>query len=486
MKASLTLLGATVTAVFAWLYFALVLLLGGSTLGIYIGPDVIALSIPLVGVVSYFLFRAMIARGARGTVLRVSVAVFFTVASLLVADVLYSFHLNSEALQRPRLEESRMSDPHLTAGEVLPRLYYPTEANFRLHKPNVSMAAAPYGAFYSPALTKSPTLSSIFTVHWFSTSINGHGFRDTVPLSQADIFALGDSFTFGWAVDAEDSWVGKLQDSLHRAVYNLGIHDSSPKQEVELLKYTLQSFPDSLKIRRLLWMIYEGNDLEDSYAESAPAGPEVRGGWEAIAKGTVLQDVARLPWLVKQQAVITKIRNGDVTFRQPGPTAADDSPYVIDGIESPYPFYESERLGPRLFYPSYVDRAGKPAAYVLNHPNRPRLDAVFEEMARLAEEDSFRVTVIIAPTAARVHGPFFDGFPAVSETPHFIDYVADLSERMGFETLDLLPLLAPYGNEELLYFRADDHWNARGHAVVADIIRREAFAEPSRAAERNR
>jgi hypothetical protein len=477
MRDSLTLLGATATAAFAWVYVALVLLLGRSAGGVYIGPDMVALSIPFVAAAFYVFLRRTIARGAGGTVLRASVAAFFTVGSLFVADILYSFHLNSRALGKPILFDTRLFDPALTAGELLPRLYFPTDANFRLHKADVAIRGAHYGGDYSPELLESPTLAALLKPHPLTVTIDENGFRDTTPIEQAEVFALGDSFTFGWAVDAEESWVERLQSLLDRPVYNLGIHDASPKQELELLKYMLRTRGAVMRVRRLVWMIYEGNDLEDSYAERAPtpaaaAEPET---WATLAGGTVLEGMARLPWLVQNQAIIHRILTGELIRRSPDTPDGDGDRYVIDGVESWYPLYRSVALEPRLFSPKYIERAAEPESYVRDHPNRPRLDAVFEEMARLAREHGFDVTVIIVPTAARLLGPHFTGFPPISDEPYFVDYVVELSDRMGFRTVDLLRLLEPYAATEPLYFPGDDHWNRRGHALAAEIIRREAF-----------
>jgi len=476
MKDSLTLLGATVTAALAWVYVALVLLLGRSAGGVYIGPDVVALSIPFVGAVFYVVVRRRIARGSGGTVLRASVAVFFTVGSLFVADVLYSFHLNSRALGKPVLRDSRLFDPALTAGELLPRLYFPTDANFRLHKADVTIHGAHYGGDYSPELLASPTLAALLKPHPLTVTIDEHGFRDTTPIEQAEIFALGDSFTFGWALDADDSWVEQLQTLLDRPVYNLGIHDASPKQELELLRYLLRTRGTAMQVRRLVWMVYEGNDLEDSYAERAPARSDAEPEtWATLTEGTVLEGMEKLPWLIQNQAIIHRILSGELMLRNPDAPEGEEERYVIDGVESWYPLYRSEALGPRLFSPKYIERAAEPESYVLNHPNRPRLDAVFEEMARLARERGFDVTVVIAPTAARLQGPYYAGFPPISDEPYFVDYVVELSDRMGFQTVDLLRLLEPYARTEALYFPGDDHWNRRGHALAAEIIRRDAF-----------
>ncbi|MFW6089575.1 MAG: alginate O-acetyltransferase AlgX-related protein [Gemmatimonadota bacterium] len=475
MRDSLTLLLATAMAVFAWIYVALVLLLGRSVNVVYVGPDVIAVSIPLVGAAVYFLFRSMIARGAGRTVLRISLAVGFTVGGLLAADILYSFRLNARALGKPVLLDTRLFDPSIAAGELLPRLYFPTEANFRLHKPGVSMRGAPYGGYYSPELMESPTLEALFKPLPHSWTIGEHGFRDTTPIDEAEVFALGDSFTFGWGVDGEDSWVKRLQSLLGEPVSNLGVHDASPKQELELLAHLLRAHGETMRPRHVVWMIYEGNDLEDSYAERAPVSATEPATWSTLADGTVLEGTARLPWLVQRQAIIHRILSGEIVPRSPTSPDGSADRHVIDGVKSWYPLYRSATLGPRLFSPEFIERAAAPASYVLNHPNRPHLDAVFEDMAHLAGDHGFEVTVVIAPTAVRLHGPYYDGFPSTSEVPHFVDYVADLSARMGFRAVDLLRLFEPFADGELLYFRDDDHWNHRGHALAAEVIRREAF-----------
>jgi hypothetical protein len=322
---------------------------------------------------------------------------------------------------------------------------------------------------------ESPTLAkSVFELHQFSCSIDQHGFRNTTPLGQADIFALGDSFTFGWAIGAEKSWVGLLGNAIHQPIYNLGVDNFSPKQELELLKYMLKTQKDSMKIRKLLWMIYEGNDLEGSYESERPE-PLSSSYTKKLTQGTLLQTLLNIPWVIKEQAIITKLRNDDISFSFPTSQANEYNPYVIDGIQSWYPFYQSSVLGPRLFYPKYIQGAKEPFSYVSNHPNRPHLDQVFQEMARLEIEFSFKVIVILVPTGERLHGAYYENFPQISGEPHFINYVAKLSESMGFQVVNLLPTLQPYADKELLYLRDDSHWNLRGNELAAEIIAREVF-----------
>jgi SGNH hydrolase-like domain, acetyltransferase AlgX len=141
-------------------------------------------------------------------------------------------------------------------------------------------------------------------------------------------------------------------------------------------------------------------------------------------------------------------------------------------VQSTVPLYRSQRFGLKLFHPKQIERVRSSREYVVNHPNRVRFQEISESMASLAGRYDFRVIVLIAPTDARMYAPFFDDFPALSEQPYFNDLVAERAGQSSFEVFNLQTLTEPYAQKELLYFRDDDHWNERGHEVVAEIIAR--------------
>jgi hypothetical protein len=296
--------------------------------------------------------------------------------------------------------------------------------------------------------------------------IGPDGLRELEPLSQSHIFALGDSFVFGFATDEGKIWPDLLGSVLHEPVYNMGVSATGPKSQLELLKYMLRTHRDSMHVRRLLWMIFEGNDLENSYAETSAVDPSPAAS-SALLDGTVLEPFLSLPARVRNQSVVGRLVRGELTLSA---RARPYGQYQIDGVDLPIPLFHSKRFGYRLFVPADVDAATKPREYVLNHPNRPHLDQTFREMRDLSQRLGFSVTVIIAPSDARLYGAAFDGFPALSTEPHFINYVASLSGEMGFPVVNLLPLLQPFAKEELLYYRDDHHWNVRGNIVVAQLL----------------
>ena len=98
-------------------------------------------------------------------------------------------------------------------------------------------------------------------------------------------------------------------------------------------------------------------------------------------------------------------------------------------------------------------------------------------MKLLSEKRGFRVTVLIAPSPARLYGRDFEYFPPVSPQPYFINHLRQLASQAGFEAVDLYQLLLPYADTEYLYWRDDTHWNERGHDVVARLIAGRVFGK---------
>lgn len=405
---------------------------------------------------------------ASSTIRDASFGALTVVVGLLALDLGYSIFLNSS--QPLSSSVDRYSDPNTWIGELYPDLYFPTEKNFRLHKPGHSVAGAHYGDMYRPALLASPLLSSsVFSKKQVTISINGEGFRETTKLEGHKVLAIGDSFTFGWGVDQGLTWVKLLERSIGEPIYNMGIHDASPKQEFLLLEDVIGAQKPDLKGGLLLWMIFEGNDLEDSYDDLHPV-QRSKPTSGSLFTDTIIETLWGLPSTVRKQSVFGKFKDGRATFSGLGGDHRTNDHNVIDGIASAYPLYVSPRFGAKLFAPHQIVGAQRSEQYVESHRNRRALEKTFERMESLAHGAGFRVVVIIAPSDARLYGAEFDDFPTLSEKSYFNLLVSRLAERHGFEIVNLEESLRPYVTRELLYFRDDDHWNERGHRAVADIL----------------
>ena len=226
----------------------------------------------------------------------------------------------------------------------------------------------------------------------------------------------------------------------------------------------LETHASSMHVQRLLWMIFEGNDLENSYDELLPDSATAP---RSPFDGTLLEPVLSVPARLKGTSVLRRLVRGQLTFSSGGHPYGQSE---IDGQALPLPLFHSKKFGYRFFVPADVEAATQPVSYVMNHPNRARLERTFQEMRTLSQKGQFGVTVIIAPSDARLYGDAFEGFPALSAKPYFASYVADLSQQMGFSVVNLLDSLRPFAQTELLYYRDDHHWNERGNAIVSQII----------------
>jgi hypothetical protein len=470
-----SLLGAVAIGA-AWCYASAILLLREAMLPIELGAVAWYVAALIVVFASFALLFHALRRGvvASATVANTSVSLLVSVGALVIADIAFAVFGPSARVVDTE-PYGRAGDPQTWVGELLPRLYYPTDRSFRLHKPGTSVRGDLYGIFYRTSMKSSPTLmGSVLERHSIEIAINGQGFRDSGSMSEASIFALGDSLTFGWGVNENETWVDILDGSLEsESIFNLGIHDASPMHEVALVEYVLRTFGRPGRLNRILWMIYEGNDLEDDYAEYRQDDLPTGAGRARVA-GTLLELILDFPATLKAQAIVTKLATRQVVTRQTAEESRNH--YVVDGVQIPFALYHSPKLGYTLFYPPHIERAQNNADYVLNHPNRASLEKAFARMASLAAEFDFEVVVLLTPTSTRLHGPYFEGFPLLSEPPHFLDFVATLSGHEGFETVDLHALLKRQAGLEMLYFRDDDHLNRRGNEVIANLVRQSAFA----------
>jgi SGNH hydrolase-like domain, acetyltransferase AlgX len=392
------------------------------------------------------------------------VSILATVLLMIAGDVSYTFVQNVMKPASSTYGYARERDSNYLTGEYYPKTYFPTDKNFRLFKPGIAVTASSFGSFYSSEMLASPNLvSSTLERRTVSIVINEFGFREAGPIQDAKTFALGDSFTFGWGVNVDKSWVKRLESRLSTPIYNLGLYSASPKQELELLKFLVTKH--RVTIQHLLWMIFEGNDLEENYDEMAPRQQPI-----PPFSSTVLEPLLKLPMTIKKQSVISKILNGEIQFRY-ATRGPNSSHQFVDGIALPYQrLFKSDRFGYKFFYEPHVDLVQKPMPYVRLHPNRPKLEKVFMEMGELAGKAGFDVTVILAPTPGRLQGKYFSDFPEASPRPHFLDFVAGLARKEKFEIINLYDTLLPLADRQLLYFRDDDHWNEEGNRLVANSL----------------
>ncbi len=253
------------------------------------------------------------------------------------------------------------------------------------------------------------------TVYGWRVRTNFLGMRDDEPLDDPAalrIAAIGDSFTFGWGVDQDQTWPHVLERALDGTtavggrrvdVLNLGVSGYSTRDEAVVLEARALPLEPWLAILQ-----YCVND-----PETRPIQPLHR-------------FFAGDPWW-KSSALVTAV---------------------------------VERLQKRAY--------GRRGGYTewLHAPDGAAWASVvagFERIRELCSARGIPVVVAIFPTLGP--GPWEQyRFRELHEQ------VAAEGARHGFEVLDLLPVLARVPSEELLLEATNIHPNARGQALAASAI----------------
>ena len=457
------LLAAASTAVSG--YLAAVLFSGRQIVGIRLSGAVF-LGLVAVGGAAFTGLARRLSEHRRRDLLASCLSLLF---ALMAIDTAYTIWTNLKAERRTGQADERLNDPHLWHGELFPRSYYPSERAFTLYKPNVRVEGLTYGEFYESRMLNSPTLlRDALRLRPLVYTIDANGLRNRVPIGQSKLWALGDSYAMGYSTTEGLTWIDRFGELTGESIYNVGVSGTGPGLQVQVLEHLLRTGKDAPRPERLLWMVFEGNDLENSYDESRSL-PRARTGFRASLDDPFIGDLLSLSATIRRRSVIGRLLEGE--FRMtPARSASREDPYQIDGVRLATPVYRSERWGYCMFNPTHIEAARKGEDYVLSHPNRPRLDLAFERMKSLGEEFGFRVTVMVAPSAPRVHARDFPTMPQPTAVPYFIRYVEGLSKRVGFEWFDLLGALNADHSDQMLYYCDDHHWNEHGNDVVARIL----------------
>jgi len=291
-------------------------------------------------------------------------------------------------------------------------------------------------------------------------TINSSGFRDaefSEKKGAKKIMFLGDSFLSNISVTQEEVFTHLVDKSLEDvSVYNLGVNGYGQVQQYLTLKEWIPKIQPDL----IVLMIYLRNDFTDN------------------VDGT--------QWL----------------YPRPTASIASDSsiqiitPNFDRNLKTELPFY----YGSHLF--RFVKKRMKvitsnsdkvevsqsvvPEYYLCNTLLSEETDTMYNVMQKMllkissfAEENNTPITFVLAPSIIQAEDALWQSV-IVEETSTPEVFVRDLpnqkllkfAEEHEMSMLDLLPALRALPKETKLYNPLEQHWTAKGNAVVAQEITR--------------
>ncbi|MCB0329121.1 MAG: hypothetical protein KDD70_05645 [Bdellovibrionales bacterium] len=262
---------------------------------------------------------------------------------------------------------------------------------------------------------------------------NNHGFRDIEdysydkPESEFRILALGDSFTFGAAVQFEESYLHLLEERLRRevnphvAIVKAGVSNFNSELEYLMLKYYgFKYHPD------LILVAFLPNDIAGTYLERTNAARVTKAGYLITRQGEEMGNFMRQLYVYSHIARIV-IRH--VVYRTINESIRWDEIYRPNG------FHEDDWL---------------------------KLESDYSKMIALASEENIPIVFVHIPQdltrfpeadyPARRLGSF-----TRSKGVPFIDTLSEM--RRSFQS-----------SSEPHYFKSDGHCTAKGYRVIADSI----------------
>lgn len=317
--------------------------------------------------------------------------------------------------------------------------------------PNI-LRYAPNAAIAQPAVGDLGAMSGRTDWHVKKTIefvTDAQGFRNAARQNSAQaIVVLGDSFAAGTGITQADSWAVRLQQLTGREVINLAI-PSSPWMSLANFWYENDRV-GGFQQADVVLTLFSGNDLDEVYGR--------RRAFDGQYRASALRR-----WL-------TRLEN----FQR---KCALDKVWLLLTVEEKYgdQVVAVDREGgvPVLFFKPYVERALRSATDVETHDNFADLTEILTALAEKVRASGGRLSIVNVPSKAEIHAELLG---RAYQPQGFAQAMAPVVRALGAHWIDLS---APMRREavkrqaagqEGLWWPDDTHWNAQGHAVVAELI----------------
>lgn len=260
------------------------------------------------------------------------------------------------------------------------------------------------------------------------------------------VLALGDSFTFGYGVDAERSWPARLAElargrGVPVEVVNAGFSGFSPSGYLRYVREVGSRLDPDL----IVVALFVGNDVLDEVVHERP---DLTRAQRALIQARhfhadrgmtagPLVEVRRLA-----QTLLPNLSELIVLARVKLLHALGGHRPTFDHVLDPDPPDEIRGGWDRLF-------------------------SSLEAIQRIATHEGRALAAIIIPFHDQVTQARFDP-TLVPDLPQ--QRISAFCERVRLRCLDLLPVLRAHARPNDLYYLSDGHWTHVGHQVAASAL----------------
>ena len=269
--------------------------------------------------------------------------------------------------------------------------------------------------------------------------VNALGLREDKNITEAkpqDYFVIGDSYALGWGVEAEARFSNVLEKHLaDRAVFNISVPTDFDGYG-RLLAYAKRN---GANIRNVIVSVCMENDLRLYDSQPASSNPT-----QVVQSSGSLQRLKN--FLTQNSAAyffVTSVIHANPILRD----LAVHLGFIIPNLEAPH-LYD--------VHPDYVASSarrltnlvtGYPQAIVLIVPSRALWVGTAEQRA----------------LARQIHNDFVTAV-----------------HTAGLGVVDPRDLMERSGEPLAFHFKHDGHWNARGHALAAELLAEEIQSNHAR------
>lgn len=340
----------------------------------------------------------------------------------------------------------------------------------------------------------------------YTVTTNDHGLRERpLPVHAPGSFlvaVIGDSFTYGWGVEAEETWVRQLEtafrtDGLDVTFLNLGKPGAGPDFYAEIAREAIPMLRPDLVVVGML----QNNDI-------ASAGPQ---GLADLSSGLLDPVLWLYPntvrWLVERQSAPQEEVRTHLDMPPPESTAEQNVMWTRNAAEAFLKAMDADeharydQLDPAaraafeagLLNPYFVDLALKNPGFYngsldwremwMRHAVN-RTGRYLAEVRRIAERNGARAVVVSVPDGPYVNREAWNniqrvGFevePELLTTTTPDDAIAHASRAARLPFVTVTPHMREHMETTGLFFELDGHLTVTGHALFAEALAPELAA----------